>query len=388
MAIETWVLTDVGHGVFVDEISLSGDDLGPAGEGCSISKRTLRGGLSDGVDVVEIDNGLFRFAVAPTRGMGLWKGWIDGWPLGWDSPIRGPVHPKFVPIGESSGLGFLDGVDELLFRCGLVSNGAPDFGDDGRLLYPLHGRIANLPACHVEVAFDTETGELSVTGIVEETRFLFHTLRLTSTVKTRPGEAGLRIADTVTNLSMRAGEMQLLYHINFGRPLAEPGSRLVAPVDSLAPRDARAAEGLDDWQDYGAEEPDFAEQVYFCHLLAGEDSRTEALLKNADSTLGVSLRYDTGQLPCFTLWKNMMDSADGYVTGLEPGVNFPNPRSFEEEKNRVSQLAPGESRQFELGLTVRRGAEEVAAVEEAVAQLQKIRQPTIHRLPQPGWCVV
>ena len=35
------------------------------------------------------------------------------------------------------------------------------------------------------------------------------------------------------------------------------------------------------------------------------------------------------ELPCFTLWKNTAAEADGYVTGLEPGTNFPNLRSFE-----------------------------------------------------------
>ena len=32
-----------------------------------------------GVDIVEIDNGKFRFIVVPTRGMGLWKAWLGVW---------------------------------------------------------------------------------------------------------------------------------------------------------------------------------------------------------------------------------------------------------------------------------------------------------------------
>ena len=49
--------------------------------------------------------------------------------LGWKSPVHGPVHPNFVPLNEPSGLGWLDGFDELFVRCGLESNGAPDFDD-------------------------------------------------------------------------------------------------------------------------------------------------------------------------------------------------------------------------------------------------------------------
>ena len=91
--------------------------------------------------------------------MGIWKAWLgdakgNEWPLGWNSPIRGPVHPKFVPIAEPSGLGWLDGFDELLCRCGLFSNGAPDFDERGVLLHPLHGRIANRPAHRLSVETD------------------------------------------------------------------------------------------------------------------------------------------------------------------------------------------------------------------------------------------
>jgi hypothetical protein len=47
--------------------------------------------------------------------------------------------------------GWLEGFDELLVRCGLQSNGAPQFTPQGQLQYPLHGRIANLPVEYVEV---------------------------------------------------------------------------------------------------------------------------------------------------------------------------------------------------------------------------------------------
>ena len=88
-------------------------------------KRTLRGGLSDGVDVIEIDNGRFRFVVIPTRGMGVWRASCDNVRLGWKSPAKGPVHPAFVPLWEPGGLGWLRGFDELLVRCGLERTAGP-----------------------------------------------------------------------------------------------------------------------------------------------------------------------------------------------------------------------------------------------------------------------
>src|SRR5262249_40504582 len=149
----------------------------------------------------EIDNGKLRFIVVPTRGMGLWKAWLGDLEIGWNSPVHGPVHPQYVPLTEPSGLGWLEGFDELMCRCGLESNGAPDLGAGGVYKYPLHGRIANRPANYVEVSTDEDAGEVSVTGVVDEVRFLFQKLRLKSTYTTKVGQNGLRIIDEVTNLS-------------------------------------------------------------------------------------------------------------------------------------------------------------------------------------------
>ena len=82
-----------------------------------------------------------------------------------------------------------------------------------------------------------------------------------------------------------------------------------------------------------------AEQVYFMELAAGPDDHTLVLLSNADGSRGVSIRFDLTYLPCFSLWKNTVGEADGYVTGLEPATNFPNPHRFEKSKGRVAYLA-------------------------------------------------
>ena len=37
------------------------------------------------------------------------------------------------------------------------------------------------------------------------------------------------------------GEFQLLYHVNFGVPLLEPGATVVAPIKTLVPRTEEAA---------------------------------------------------------------------------------------------------------------------------------------------------
>lgn len=370
MAVRKWTLNDTATGTYVDELTISPNDVEGNAEGYEITKKTLRGGLSDGVDIVQVSNGNLSFAVLPTRGMGLWKAWLGGEEIGWRSPVRGPVHPAFVPLMEPGGLGWLDGFDELLVRCGLESNGAPDFDDDGKLVSPLHGRIANRPAHQVEVSIDGDSGEIALTGVVEETRFHFSKLRLTSTVTTKAGEATLQIRDVVENFSGSPAEIQMLYHTNFGQPLLDPGSAFVAPVKTVVPRNDRAADGMETWNTYAPEVAGYAEQVYFLELLTGEDGKTHTLLKNAEGTRGVSILLDKGQLPCYTLWKNTTASADGYVTGLEPGTNFPNPRTFEGQQGRVVRLAPDATTAFDLVMEFHKNADEVRQAEDAIAALQ------------------
>lgn len=385
MAQKTWTLTDVDNNQYVDQIDLGPDDVAGAAGGYSVHKRTLRGGLRDGVDVIKVDNGSFCFTVVPTRGMGLWRASLGEVHLGWQSPVRGPVHPGFVRIAEPSGLGWLDGFDELLVRCGLESNGAPEHDANGKLTYPLHGKIANLPAHKTEVTIDGDTGQISVSGEVDEMRLFFNKLRLKTTYTTKLGQAGVTVTDTVSNVSAEPNELQLLYHINFGVPLLNAGSKLVAPVATVAPRDAAAAESIDTWDTYDPQTPGSSELCYFFDLVGDSTGRTHVLLHNAAGNQGVSLAFNKNQLPYFTQWKSRQAAADGYVTGLEPAINFPNARSFEKEKGRVDVLQPGESREFEITIEAHDSAASVEVAKAEIAKLQAGTKPDIRQKPNPDW---
>lgn len=385
METKTFKLIDADEDLALDAFEFNGEELGGAAASCSVRLRTLRGGLRDGVRLLEIESGPLRVAILPDRGMSIWKMWHGETEIGWPSPIRGPVHPRFVDVGEPSGLGFLDGFDEMLVRCGLVSNGAPEFDEFGRLQYPLHGRVANLPTHQLSVAVNEETGDIAVTGIVGECRFHFEKLRLTSKLVLGAGESNVLVTDTIENLSGNPAEAQLLYHINFGAPIHGPGSQIVAPVKTIVPRNAHAAAELDAWDKFGPAEAGSEERCYYFELLADDEGDCPALLKGPDGSRGVSVKFDKKTLPYFTLWKNTPPLADGYVTGLEPGTNFPNPRSFEGEHGRVVRLEPGEQAHFHLSINVLPDAAQVAEVEQSIRALQATQAPTVHREPLPDW---
>ncbi len=131
------------------------------------------GGLQDGVDLIRVDNGALSFYIVPTRGMGIWKGVYKGIPLGWDSPVRDPVHPGFLDLNDRGGLGWLKGFNEWIVRCGLESNGGPckdmivdNNGNRSEVALTLHGKVANIPARFVEVRVElSPPHRITVLGI-------------------------------------------------------------------------------------------------------------------------------------------------------------------------------------------------------------------------------
>lgn len=384
MPSRTWTLVDVDNDIYLDALQLGPADA-PGAKDFSLRKRTLRGGLRDGLDLVEIDNGCIRFAVLPGRGMGLWRIWSGGLEIGWPSPVKGPVHPKFVPTDEASGIGWLSGFDELLCRCGLEYNGAPEWSADGKLKHPLHGRIANLPAHFVAVSIDAEAGELSLTGIVDEARLFGNNLRLKSTVRTKFGEPKLTVIDEIENAWAVPADLELLYHINIGPPLAAPGSKFSAPIETMAPRNEYSARDLKTWQSYPAPQAGAQETVLYCELAANNDGRTGVLLEAADGRQGLSLSFNRRQFPYFALWKNPQAYSDGYCTGLEPCINFPNPKSFERQQGRVARIAPGEARRFEIEFEVHNEAGGLKERREQIEAWQSTAREKIYSEPRPEW---
>lgn len=381
MPSRTWTLIDVDRNIFVsDDAGFSGDD-----DEFSVVKRTLRGGLRDGLNVVEIDNGALRAMVLCDRGMGIWRIWSGELEVGWPSPVKGPVHPKFVPLDEAGGIGWLNGFDELLCRCGLEYNGPPEWSADGKLKHTLHGRIANRPAHRVTATIDTDRQEIAVTGVVDESRLFCNSLRLTSTVRTTFGSQRLSIIDEISNPWSLPADLELLYHINIGPPLAVQGATFDAPVEVMAPRDAAAIAGIETWQAHEAARPGAPETVLYMELAADDDRNTAVLLTDPSGARGLSLRFNRNEFPYFALWKNPISHSDGYCAGLEPCINFPNVKSFEQARGRVAKVAPGETRRFQIDLEIHTDTDSLRTAQARIAELAQRVEPRFFNQPRPEW---
>lgn len=386
------VLTDSSTNLYLESWQIDSSSI-PDYEGppWCITKYVLRGGKQHGVDIVEIDNGEMDITVVPTRGMNVLNAWTGAALLGWESPVREVVHPAYIQDEARGGLGWLEGFNELMCRCGLENTGAPgqdvivdNQGNQSTVTLPLHGRISNCPASRLWVSVDLQKPfRLTVGGQVAEARMFGPSYLLRTAISTLPGSTQFTISDEIQNLRAVPEEMELLYHCNYGPPILGEGARAVVPVRKLSARDQSALRGLKTWDRYGPPQAGFVEQCYFTTLHADKRGRTAVALVSPKGDLAASIRFSVRQLPAFTIWKNTAAEADGYVTGLEPGTDYPNSRRFEREQGRVVRLEPGAIYEAEVTLGLVRGKPAVAALCKEIAALCKGKPALVCREIDP-----
>ena len=345
-----------------------GDKNGPD---WSVELRTLHGGRQEGVQVIDVHNGVMKFTIVPTRGFAIWKANVGDLRLGWDSPVKEIIHPSFVRLNDNGGRGWVAGFGGLMVRGGLASFGNPV--QDGDQQLTLHGRVDYIPASHVDVRYEAgPVPRLVFRGVVNDFQTFGPQLQLTSEISTVIGKPEIVFNDTITNLSDVPQEIQLLYHTNFSTPLLGAGAEFVAPVKKVQPINAASAAGeLVGWNRYsGPHAVGYAAQVFNMALYSDTSGMTKAMLKSPGGGRGVLMSFDTHGLPYMSLWKNEVTTKGGYVTGLEPGTGFPNTRPEERAAGRVPILKGGEVYRTHLsiaGLTSKSEVDQAAAAIQALA---------------------
>ncbi len=364
----SYLLTDTVSSIEIPQWSLSNTDLGVPVR-FAITKRTLHGGKQEGSTLIDIQTDAIDVTLIPTRGMSVLEASAADIELGWSSPVDEVVHPSFINLESRGGLGWLDGFNELMVRCGFEWTGHPCEVEGRR--HTLHGRAGNIPASSVVVQVAKEAPHtIRVFGLLKEKTFKFSELEIWAGLSVFPGEARIEIHDTVTNLCDYERPFGVIYHTNFGAPLLGAGARVVAPMEVVSPFNDAALPGLDQWPIYKEPTRDYDEMVFNCKAFSAASGATLAALVNADGTRGVTIRYSALQLPAFTLWKNTDLPKHGYVTGLEPGTNPPYQHTVEREMGRLRKLAAGETARFDLAIEVLRSADEVQRIVTEVEHVQ------------------
>ena len=226
-----------------------------------------------------------------------------------------------------------DFLRSFMTTCGLNAAGSP-CEDDGEET-GLHGTISNTPC---EYASYRRADEGIRVFVITRDASLFGRRMLLEREYFFPArKSEMHITDRITNLADASAPFEILYHCNMGYPLLDEDAELRISSAAVAPRNARAAEGIDRWNVMEVPQAGFEEQCYY-HTFS---SAPQITLTQPKHNVRLRLEYDPGELPFFTEWKMM--GQNQYVLGLEPGNCLPDGRAAQRQSGALAFLQPGES---------------------------------------------
>jgi hypothetical protein len=273
---------------------------------------------------VRVWNGI-DLRILPDRGLDIGAAWFRGTPLAWRSSV-GEARPRPHLHGAEWNDAFGGG---LVATCGLRNVGAASEG------HPQHGTFSHLPARDVGVERDGD--EVVARARIVDATAIGHRLEVEREIRTRIGDAHVRLTDVTTNLGPETEAAPILYHCNLGPPLWSDGGRVEIESERVVARDDGTPEA---WQQAPALEPGAPERVYE-HVAATR----AAVLHDG---LRLELRWS---LPRLWQWVH-----PGYgVLGLEPANCSVLGRAHDRAEGRLPELAPGESRTTSIEFTASLG---------------------------------
>jgi hypothetical protein len=320
-----------------------------------IETSVLDNGKTRGSRIAWINTGSgLRFKVAIDRSLDIVDAFYNQHSLSWLSH-GGLTAPR---PDANRGLEWLYSfAGGLLTTCGLTHVGGPE--EDENEKRGLHGRVSNLPATLESVIQpDLSKGilDMSITGVVRESRVFGPNLELRRTISCTLGEPRIKVHDEVTNQANTKVPHMILYHCNFGWPLVDEGADIIY-------RGICKSRGLPMDNEIFNEKHDYkkcqapmeshkggGESCGFINAETDKDGICTAALANNELNIAVVMKYKKNQLPCLTNWQHW--GPGEYVCALEPGTNYPIGRNKAREQKKLIILEPCERREYDLEFSV------------------------------------
>ncbi len=331
---------------------------------CGIETYIADNGAAKGARVAWVNTGSpLRFKVAIDRGLDIVDAFFGEYSLAWLSHMG--VSGARPDIGEQSQWlqNFSGG---LLTTCGLSNVGGATEGQG------LHGRYSNIAAELESVCQPQLTDarpKMTITGTMRETAIFGSNLELKRTITAFAGEARILIEDKVVNAGNQEAPLMLLYHCNFGWQLVDAGSRLFYKGEAVA-RDSDGDRAVfNSEQDYKqcrapmTEHCGSGEACGFIEAQSDDDGFCRAGIYNPQLEIAAVLKFEKSQLPCLTNWQHW--GYGEYVTGLEPGTNYPIGQTEAKKQGKLIMLKPQETRDFRLEISVVSGKNGITTPEFA-----------------------
>lgn len=231
----------------------------------------------------------------------------------------------------------------------------------------LHGHFSNTPAAVLEVANpdpQRSSWDMRLVLLIRDTRMFGPSLEVRREIRCRLGEPEFAIVDEVTNRGDERSPHAMLYHVNFGYPLLDEGTRLVYQGRGQL-RDARGdlASPTTSEQCKRAPAPCGSyraarEQLLIVEPTADAAGNVHAGILNESLGLGLRLKYPASALPRLASWLHY-GPRGSYVASLEPFCGSILGQSADDHPSAATMLAPGETKRYEVAYRICATADEL-----------------------------
>ena len=320
-----------------------------------IETSVLDNGVARGTRIAWINTGTgLRYKVVIDRAMDIADAFFNEHSIAWISH-GGITSPQ--PLANK-GLDWLRTfVGGLLTTCGLSHVGGPESDEHGER--GIHGNISNIPAAIESVIQpDPFNGkmEMSITGVMKESKIFGPSLELRRTISGALGESFLHIHDEVTNRSNTAAPHMLLYHFNFGWPLADEGSRILWKGKWTLPDREGDDKIFNDQNDFHKCPAPLeihkgtGEAVAFIDIDKDNNGECVSGILNERLNIAATITFKKEQLKWLINWQHWGDGE--YVTGIEPATHPPIGQSKARKNNELIFIEPGEKKVYDVRMDV------------------------------------
>lgn len=314
---------------------------------CSYSE-----GRAKGTEFVEVNNGNgLRFTILLDRNMDIHSCEYKGINLSYIT--KNPITSSALySNGEEDGwLRAFNG--GLLTTCGITSAGA-SCTDEGEKL-GIHGKIGNYPADNIcsEAFWEGEDYIIKVSGNNYQTKFFGENLLLHREIRVKAGEDKIYLYDKIENLGFIPSPIMMIYHMNFGFPLLDEGTKIFTNSMNSVPTTKESEYKIKDQYIVEPPQHDIKENVYFHEMDNTKGYGMAAIYNNKimEKGLGVYIKFNLENLPFLNQWKMMGEGE--YVVGLEPSNCMTLGRDKERSRGSLRYIQPKEVKDFilEIGIT-------------------------------------
>ena len=321
--------------------------LGSMQQVAYIRKVRFEEGRAGNMKAIEVKNGPISYTMMEDKCLDICQLAYNGIGLNFLSKpgLQGRCH--YDTNGQEAQRSIMGG---LMFTCGTDNVGVPNEVDG--TAYPMHGRLRSTPAEHVcaDSYWDGDEYKIVASGEMRQSMLFGENIVLRRTIETHLGSNIIHIHDEVENQAYIDTPLMFLYHCNIGYPLLDENSKIIIPASKSFLKGNEKKETQEEWNKVTEPVDNLPEQVFYHELSSDKENKTHVAIINEELELGIMLRFNKEQLPCFAQWKSM--ASGDYVIGLEPSNCHVEGRGAEKKRKTLRMLAPFEKVNFDLEIVI------------------------------------